>query len=371
MVRAALLEIEHVEEGERKEVIREFIQSGGLSGLAPDAMSELPAEDDEPVAESTGSDEVELRLTRSLGGKLGNTQRELDAADERLLPLGSGSPAADAAIESLEGDGMDPPRFASLRQADAGTIAALLQGEHPQTIALVLAHLPAERSAAVLGQLASSIQVPVLQRIAEIEPADPEVLYELEHQLQRLLDQQVGMSRQPSAGLSALHAILDATTGEERRSLIERLGVADRTLLQQCGGSSRTGQGRGAGQGTLSDTGRPPQPAKTSTAESLRHLEFADLGEWAVEDLATLLEAAEPAVVLLALAGADEGLMRRVLQPLAPRQARELCRRIESQGPLRLKDIQLAQQRLTLLARRLVAEGRIAPPHPPRFATAI
>ncbi len=345
LVRAAVLEIDEIEEAERQAVMREFMGNGGLSALPSGNLTESPKPD---------------------GGSPPADEPSVVEPDERSAE--DGLPARDEPLEGFDARGGDAPRFASLRQADAATIAALLQGEHPQTIALVLAHLPPERAAAILRQLAPSIQVPVLQRIAELEPADPEVLSELERQLQRLLSQQVGMARQPSAGLSALHAILDATGGEQRRSLVERLGVADRALVQARGEFSRPRQQPGAEQ-----PGAPPSthPAGARRAESLRHLEFSDLAEWAAEDLAALMAAEEPAVVLLALAGADESLMRRVLQPLSPREARELRRKIERQGPLRLKDVQLAQQRLTLLARRLVAEGRIAPPHTPRFATAV
>lgn len=91
---------------------------------------------------------------------------------------------------------------------------------------------------------------------------------------------------------------------------------------------------------------------------------FTELSGLNDESLGTVLEAADPQVVLLALAGASLELVGRVLRPLPPREARALQQRMEQIGPLRLADVEGAQQRLVHVARRLLAAGQIAPPAP-------
>ena len=86
--------------------------------------------------------------------------------------------------------------------------------------------------------------------------------------------------------------------------------------------------------------------------------------------LASLLQAADPEVTLIALSGASEALFERVSRQLSRREVRMLRSRMESLGPLRLADIEHAQQRLAQLAVRLAGQGLIRLPPARRFAVA-
>jgi hypothetical protein len=90
--------------------------------------------------------------------------------------------------------------------------------------------------------------------------------------------------------------------------------------------------------------------------------DFEDLAGLDDESLARLLQSVEPEITLLALAGAGQGMARRVLEPLNVRQSRALQRRMTQMGPMRLTDIDEAQQRMLRVAQRLIADGQVRPP---------
>jgi flagellar motor switch protein FliG len=85
---------------------------------------------------------------------------------------------------------------------------------------------------------------------------------------------------------------------------------------------------------------------------------------------AKVLRAADPELALLALSGGPPDLVRRLLGQLPPRDARLLERKMEQLGPVKLRDIDLAQQQLARIAARLAERGEIRLPRPKRFATA-
>jgi flagellar motor switch protein FliG len=221
----------------------------------------------------------------------------------------------------------DQPPFRFLRETEYETLTPFLKREHPQTIAVVLSHLPADRASELLAELPPNVQVDVIRRLVDLDEADPRVLREVERGLESWLSQQVQDRRRRAAGLAAVSEILSAASGGTRRNILKNLSRHDRTLA-----------------GKL----RPD-----------RFL-FADLIQLDDAALVAVLRAADPEFIVLALAGARADLVQRITQQLPSEQGRALSKALVHLGPTRLADVEDAQQALADLAVDLDAEGRIS-----------
>jgi flagellar motor switch protein FliG len=350
------------------------------------------------------------------------------AADEGVVPPGAErAHVADGASTPLAAAGAaEPPPFAFLNQAAPEVLAQRLANEHPQTASIVLAHLRPAQAAAVLARLASDQRAEVLCRLARSDGTDTQLVDELERELEKSFPAAPTRSDRVPSGLHAVEAILQAVDGAERTVLLAELEQRDAALVQQLGfaadeaeavighggdaryppiaESSSVGQrpaapaarttevvlrrrprdtGAGmpeidspsppipAGRGAVADEGQAaPADESGSEAEVSDEIEFNDLVGLDELSLTRLFRAAEPEVVLLALTGAPPGLADRVLQRLPVREARLLSRQMEALGPIRLRDVEHAQQQLAALARQLAAAGTIEVPASRRFTVA-
>jgi flagellar motor switch protein FliG len=223
----------------------------------------------------------------------------------------------------------DGPPFRFLIQAEADKLARVLGTERPQTIALVLSHLSAEQAGGVLSRLQPAQQVEVVRRLVDLEEADPDILREVERGLQARLSQQVRMQRRRVAGISAVAGILEAADGRMAARILDNLTAYDQPLAEKLG----------------------PPP-----------LTFDDLEQLDDRGLTTVFRAAEPMLATLALIGAPETLIERILAPLSPADAQAARQRLNHPGPIRLSDVESARQQVAALARRLLMERRIQGP---------
>jgi flagellar motor switch protein FliG len=219
--------------------------------------------------------------------------------------------------------------FGFLKEAEADKLSKLLAAERPQTIALVLSHLPPDRAGAVLVRLHSSLQVEVIRRLVELEETDPEILHDVEQTLQTRLSELVRMQRRRVAGLSAVAGILRASESRVGMQILENLNVHDRQLASRLG---------------------PDE------------FEFDDLDLLDERSLTTLLSQADPELAILALVGAPQDLIERLLRQLPAPEAQVVRHRLVHVGPTRLSDVEEARQQLVELARRLAIQGRIRLP---------
>jgi flagellar motor switch protein FliG len=268
-----------------------------------------------------------------------------------------------------------------------------LQREHPQTVAVVLSHLPPHQSADVITSLPPMLQAQVLKRLAYLEQTDPTIVREIEAEMESLLADQVYATRNRSAGWKAVESILQSAETIDRRDILKNLAICDPELAGQFGASVVPGRPPAEAippddqphhvpnrsprpasnsaprrQDRLSppDSGNKqlpktttgsmpgPVPAAADRAFSFSELETLDDGSWAV-----VLKTSGPELMLLALTGAPVELVDRLLGKLPARQARELQRRMESIGPIRLQDIEIAQSQVAAIASELARQGKI------------
>jgi flagellar motor switch protein FliG len=277
------------------------------------ALDSIPADEQDDVIEEFY--ELETRRTGpmpegiELGGRL---------AREIASPRSSMNTEREAFSPSS-------PPFVRLRDAEGEKLARLLAAERPQTIALVLSHLPPRQAGCLLARLQPRLQVEVIQRFVDLEETDPIILREVEQSLEARLSQQVRMQRKRVAGLEAVNGILESTDGEVRLQIIKNLSAGDRDLAERL---------------------IPPA------------MEFDDLLELDDDVLAEVFRAVEPQWIMPALLGALPEISHRVLRLLPRHQAESIRYKLEQPGPIRLSDMETARQRIAQTARNIVFAKR-------------
>ncbi|HKD37825.1 MAG TPA: FliG C-terminal domain-containing protein [Pirellulales bacterium] len=299
-VRRAILHLGDVDPAEQEQVIEQF-----RSTEAPVRMPDLPG----------------IELNDDLARKLS-------------LPAAGSDVTAAAAFDELTDD---PQPFRFLHETEFEPIMPFLRREHPQTIAIVAAHLPPDRASELLSKLPAELQVDVVRRLADLDEADPKVLKEVERGLHAWLAEHANHRQRKISGLAAVSAILDAAPSGARRQMMANLTRVDRSLA-----------------GKL---------------QTNRH-NFADLVRFDDETLVVVLRAADPELIVLALAGASEKLVERISRQLPAAQSKALGKALTHLGPTRLADVEDAQQALADLATDLETEGRIQPDLSGRSLTA-
>ncbi len=341
-----------------------------------------PEEQQEVIAEFVGRD----------------AQPELENEDV-TLELSEAAQAPDASVNHGEAQGAnvnevhDAP-FGFLRTASSEVLARYLQKESFQVAAVVMSHLPPERSAEILNRLPGSAQVEVIRRIVELDEMRPEILQEIERQIRDQLHEQLQAPLRRNAGLATAGAILRAASRHQRSDVLTHLAQTDLTLAGQLRGRPSSGKPLPPQESNSSPPPKTQQSswlqkksaeAKSPMADEQPHkpqLEvepshsqiepwpFRDLEKLANRDLLTILKSAVPKVAMLAMTGADPKLVDRLLKQVPAEQAQAFRKQLEQQGPLRLRDVELAQQQLGQLAAELAASGKIEGGQSRRFAVA-
>lgn len=280
------------------------------------------------------------------------------------------------------------PPFAFLAQIEAEELARVLVREHPQTAAIVISHLSPSRAADVLRRFPAGLQSMTLIRIARLESLAPDVIRDIEHEMQSwFATRRQRQEPVQEQGVATIRAILDAASSTERQQLLTELARQDQSLAQHFGTAPESSLPTSAVEG---GSAWPVSPdAQTTGGEydewsslefpiapveepkpQRRPLEFADLEKLDDAALAQILRVSSPQTALLALAGASHDFVQRIRRQLSPREAALFERRLQQLGPIRLDDIERAQLRLADTAQQLIDAGEIAMPPIERFAVA-
>ena len=261
----------------------------------------------------------------------------------------------------------DQRPFAFLDEVPPHETARVLARESAQTIAVVIVQLEARLAAELLASLPADLATDALERMAWLDEPAADVLADIERQLRLELAPLLSPDKRPDS-LTGMQALLGAMDADARDRVLAGLGQRNVRLARQLGyvrddsktpvTSYRIGSPRGANASCL--------PAKRPAPL----IEFDDLLTLSDEALRRVFAAADPKVVLLALTGAPEALLARILGQLPAADAATLRKRLNHPGAMRLSDIETAQEQLAALARRLAEEGAIVLPNSRHFAAA-
>jgi len=256
-------------------------------------------------------------------GKRGNLSGGLFL--RRTLPKVLDGQSAMSFLEDVQARKAPRP-FERLRQTDPNVLVNFIKGEHPQTIALILAHLAPRAAAQVIKGLPEQLQSEVLTRVAGLDNVPPEVVTDVEEVLE--------------------HEI--ASFGEERHRKLGGLEAAAEIMNQ-------------LDQSTERQIMTSIEEEHQELAENIRQLMFVfeDLIQIDDRGIRQLLKEISNDDLMLALKTASEPLKAKIFANLSERAAEMLKEDMEVMGPARLSEVERAQQMIIAAARKLESEGKI------------
>jgi len=216
--------------------------------------------------------------------------------------------------------------LAKLQRTDPQQLGKLLDSEHPQTIALVLAHLDPRRASLMLDNLSEEHKVVSIQRLAEMRQFSPEMAQKVAHILHRRLENVGDTARKSYSGFKAVADLLNRLNAEESKKILETI-----------------------------EEGQP------ELALSIRNLMFTfeDLVTVPPATIREIVSGVDKRQLALALRGANDELRAQVFKSMSTRAVEMLKEDMEVLGPVRSREVAQAQQEILNLARRLEAEGKV------------
>jgi flagellar motor switch protein FliG len=270
---------------------------------------------------------------------------ELDEDLARRLAENS-SPQSAAGPGTMNGsEPAERGPFAFLVHADADVVAKFLSRESPQTVAVVLSFLQRSHAAELLRRLDTALQAQVLKRLARLEAIDPACVDVLAVALEDWIAREQFSPRPPGQrGNAQLNQVPQAAASSQE----EWVARLQRDVSH--GFALSTPAERPAPSATAAEPETHPRPERPAP------LEFRDLLRLNTEELLRTFRAVPRDVLALALAGADEELIRRLTQNVPRREAKQLKKRLRFDGPTRLDDIEAAQGRVAEIATAIVRE---------------
>ena len=216
--------------------------------------------------------------------------------------------------------------LAKLQRTDPQQLGKLLDAEHPQTIALVLAHLDPKRASQVLDNLNEENKVVSIQRLAEMRQFSPEMAQKVAHILHRRLENVGDTARRSYSGFKAVADLLNRVPAEESKKILETI-----------------------------EEGQP------ELALSIRNLMFTfeDLITVPPTTIREIVAGVDKRQLAMALRGANEELRAQIFSSMSSRAVEMLKEDMEVLGPVRSREVAQAQQEILSLARRLESEGKV------------
>ena len=216
--------------------------------------------------------------------------------------------------------------FDFIRKTDASQIINFLQGEHPQTIALILSYLRPKQAAEVIGALVPDKQAEVARRIALMEGTSPEVIKEVEKVFEKKLSALMTEDFTQAGGIDAIVEILNVVDRSTEKHIIETLEVEDIELAEEI---------------------------------RKRMFVFEDILMLSNRDVQNVLKEVDNKELGIALKGCSEELKNHIFGNLSKRLASMIQEDMDFMGPIRRSDMEESQQKIVNIVRRLQESGEI------------
>lgn len=216
--------------------------------------------------------------------------------------------------------------FSFLQKAETENLLTFIQDEHPQTIALILCHLPHFKAAETLSGFPLQKQIEVIKRVAYMEQTNPEVIREVERGLESRLSTMLMQSSEKAGGVPTVAEILNLADRSTEKSIMEALESEDPDVVEQ-----------------------------------IRRLMFVFEDILLVNDkgIQSVLKEVDNDEIALALKTASEELKKKIFSNMSERAAQLITEEMEYMGPVRISDVEAAQQRIVDIVRRLEEAGEI------------
>ncbi|MBI3128974.1 MAG: flagellar motor switch protein FliG [Candidatus Tectomicrobia bacterium] len=264
-------------------------------------------------------------LARLAGGPTKGFNVGNVASVRKLLEAALGADQAESVISNLSVP-TEEAGIETLRILDAKTIANFLKNEHPQTIALILAHLESEKSSDVLSYLSEAIRGEVAYRMATLDRIPPGIINDLDTILGNELAASGSGQSQMVGGVASVAELLNHVDKANENLIISKIEELNPEL-----------------------------------ADNIRQLMFTFDDLIFVDDrgIQLILREVSNEELTIGLKGAGDEVKEKLFKNLSERAAAMIKEDLESMGPVRLSDVEKAQQNIVRIAKRLEDEGKI------------
>ena len=244
---------------------------------------------------------------------------------KELLDKALGGERAQEVISKLTASLQVRP-FEFVRKTDPSQVLNFIQDEHPQTIAMILAYLTPAQAAMIMSSLTSEVQADVAKRIATMDRTSPDVVKEVEHVLERKLSSLINQDYTIVGGVDAIVNILNTVDRSTEKHIMETLEIEEPEL-----------------------------------ADEIRKKMFVFEDIMLLDDRAIqrVLRDVDNNDLAVALKGANEDVQNTIFKNLSKRLAAMIKEDMEFMGPVRMKDVEEAQQKIVGVIRKLEDSAEI------------
>src|SRR5579884_726486 len=220
--------------------------------------------------------------------------------------------------------GSEMASFDALQKADPQQLAKFIHNEHPQTIALVLSHLNPSQAAGLLFSLPAEMRADIAVRMANLDQISPDIISKIAAVIGTKLKSLGEMSREAYGGVHAVAEMFNRLDSNTSKEILETI------------------------EGT-----------NPSLVETIRHLMFVfeDLLLLDVNAIKEVLAKVDRKILTVALKGTSEQMKNHMLQAMSQRGAEMLKEDMEALGPIKIKEVEAAQQQIIAVVRQLETEG--------------
>lgn len=216
--------------------------------------------------------------------------------------------------------------FEFVRKTDASQLLNFIQDEHPQTIALILSYLSSGQASAIISSLAPDKQADVAKRIAQMDRTSPDVIKEVEKVLERKLSSLVNQDYTIVGGVDSIVEILNTVDRGTEKHIMEILEIEEPELADEI---------------------------------RKKMFVFEDILSLDDRSIQRVLREVDNNELAVALKGSNEEVQNIIFNNLSKRLATMIREDMEFMGPIRLKDVEEAQQKIVNVIRKLEDTGEI------------
>ena len=244
---------------------------------------------------------------------------------KELLDKALGADKAQEVISKLTASLQVRP-FEFVRKTDPSQLLNFIQDEHPQTIAMILSYLTAPQASMVLGALPPEKQADVAKRIAMMDRTSPDVIKEVERVLERKLSSLVNQDYTIFGGVDAIVSILNAVDRSTEKHIMESLEIEEPELADEI---------------------------------RKKMFVFEDILSLDDRSVQRVLREVDNNELAIALKGSNEEVQNLIFSNLSKRLASMIKEDMEFMGPVRMKDVEEAQQKIVNIIRKLEDSAEI------------
>lgn len=243
---------------------------------------------------------------------------------QKILVNSLGPEQAKRMIERVVKSFQSSIAFSAFEKADPQQLSKFILSEHPQTIALILAHQKPTHAASLLNSLPDELRVEVITRMASLDDISPEVISRIAKVIEARLKSLGVTTKESFGGVRAVAELLNRIDRSVSQSVLESIEAESPDL-----------------------------------AVSIRNLMFTFDDLQSVEDTAIreIVQRADKKTLTVALKGASEEIRNRFFSNMSKRASEMIREEMEVLGAMRLRDVEKAQQEVVAIARKLEEEG--------------